>query len=123
MRKILIVDDKADVRQLVRVTLEMEEVEFLEADSGVQGLALAQAELPHLIILDVMMPGALDGFQVCEQLKRDLSTKAIVIILLTARGQDADRKRAQEVGANAHLIKPFSPRELLDVVYSVFENK
>jgi len=121
MKKILIVDDKPEVRSLISVTLDMGEFMLYEASSGAQALDIADEKHPDLIILDVMMPGGLDGYQTCEKLKAGEKTKDIIVILLTARGQEADKKRGAAAGADDYFIKPFSPRELLDKVYAVLK--
>src|SRR5436190_18452961 len=113
-KKILIVDDKPEVRTLIEMTLDIGDFSFLQAENGLKAIDLAKKELPDLMILDVMMPGGLDGYQVCETLKKDPITKHILIILLTARGQEADKVRGAQVGADDYFIKPFSPRELFD---------
>ena len=92
-KKILIVDDKPEVRTLIEMTLDIGDFSFLQAENGLKAIDLAKKELPDLMILDVMMPGGLDGYQVCETLKKDPITKHILIILLTARGQEADKVR------------------------------
>src|SRR4051812_47465926 len=98
MKKILIADDKADVRALVEITLDVGDFKFIQADSGMKALEVARAELPDLIILDVMMPGGMDGYQVCESLKKDEQTKNILVLLLTARGQEFDKKKGKDTG-------------------------
>ena len=120
-KKILIVDDKPEVRTLIEMTLDIGDFSFLQAENGLKAIELARKELPDMMILDVMMPGGLDGYQVCETLKKDQTTKHILIILLTARGQEADKVRGTQVGADDYFIKPFSPRELLDKVYAVLK--
>ncbi len=119
MKKVLIVDDKAEMRALLRATLDCCEIELLEAANGDAALELARATHPHLIILDVMMHGGLDGFEVCTQLKQDSATRDIFVLLLTARGQDTDKQRGFEAGAEDFFVKPFSPRELLAKVDEV----
>ena len=121
MKKILIVDDKPEVRALISVTLDMGEFTLYETSSGSQALEVANDKHPDLIILDVMMPGGLDGYQTCEKLKSDEKTKDIIVILLTARGQETDKQRGGAAGADDYFIKPFSPRELLDKVYAVLK--
>lgn len=116
MKRVLIVEDQADIRELIRLTLEMEELEIHEAGTGQQGLEAAQRLQPQLVLLDVMMPGGLDGFQVCERIRADARLKKTKIVLLTARTQPEDRARGMKSGANEFLTKPFSPRELLSVV-------
>lgn len=115
-KKILIVEDQPDIRALIRITLESEDYDIVEAASGEQGLAAARSMHPDLVLLDVMMPGALNGLQVCEQIKLDPSLKNTVVAMLTARGQDTDRQAAKRVGADDYLVKPFGPRELMSLV-------
>ena len=119
--KILIVDDKIELRSLISATLGMGDFEILESENGKGALATARAQHPDLIILDVSMAGELDGFQVCQQLKKDPATKDILVIMLTAYGQEKDRKRGAEVGADDYFVKPFSPRELMDKVYAMLK--
>jgi len=120
MKKILIVDDQVEVRELVEVTLRIGDFEILQAENGPQALNIARAEKPDLMLLDVMMSeGGLDGFEVCEQLKKDPETSGITIIMLTAKGQDVDKQRGREVGADDYFSKPFSPLELMNRVEEV----
>lgn len=117
MRKALIVDDQADIRKLILLTMESEEFELHEADNGVDAWQKAQTLRPAVVLLDVMMPGGLDGYQVCERIKQDpLLQNTTKVILLTARGQKTDIEQGQAVGCDAYLVKPFSPIELLDTV-------
>lgn len=115
-RKILIVEDQADLRKLVRMTVEFGDVEVHEAGDGVTGLGLAESLKPDIVLLDVMMPGELDGYQVCARIKKNPALKATQVVLLTARGQQSDLEEGRKAGANAYLIKPFSPLELMDKV-------
>jgi two-component system, OmpR family, phosphate regulon response regulator PhoB len=119
MKSVLIVEDQADIRELIRMTLELEEVNIEEADNGERGLQAARASHPDLVLLDVMMPGTLDGFAVCKQIKADPDTRRMKVVLLTARSQDSDRQEGDRVGADAYLTKPFSPRQLLSVVHGL----
>ncbi len=121
MKKILIADDKPDVRTLIRATLDMGEFEFCEAKDGSSALEVATSELPDLMLLDIMMPGTMDGFQVCQALKAQERTKEIIIILLTALGSTRDLERGKSAGADGHFVKPFSPKELLDCVYQALK--
>jgi DNA-binding response OmpR family regulator len=116
-RRALIVDDQPDIRKLIMMTMESESFELHEAENGEMAWLKAQQLKPALILLDVMMPGSLDGYQVCEKVKADpeLASKTKVI-LLTARGQKTDVERGHEAGCDAYLVKPFSPIELLDTV-------
>jgi CheY-like chemotaxis protein len=116
--KLLIADDEASIRVLVRVTLEGGGFEILEAADGEAAMAVARAEQPRLVLLDVMMP-RLDGLEVCRRLKGDPATKGIVVVLLTAMAQDTDRERGLSAGADDYLTKPFSPLALLKLVEAV----
>jgi DNA-binding response OmpR family regulator len=116
MKRILIVEDQADIRKLIRMTLEFEDYEIHEASEGTQGLHLARGVRPDLMLLDVMMPGEMDGLQVCQAIKSDVSLKSIKVVLLTARGQARDREAGQTAGADEYLVKPFSPLQLIDVI-------
>jgi two-component system phosphate regulon response regulator PhoB len=119
MKKILIVDDQPEVCELVSVTLEIGPYRILTADNGDRALALARAEKPHLMLLDIQMPGGtLDGLDVCRALKSDPETKGIHIILLTAKGQDWDKQAGRDAGADDYFVKPFSPLELMNKVES-----
>ena len=121
MKRILIVEDQPDIRKLIRMTLEFGEYELLEADNGADGLDTAIAARPDLVLLDVMMPGELDGFQVCERIKARPDLKHIKVVMLTARGQHTDLNAGDKAGANAYLTKPFSPLELIDTVERLVE--
>jgi two-component system, OmpR family, alkaline phosphatase synthesis response regulator PhoP len=113
--KILIVDDEAHIRLLIEQTLEELEdqgVEILTADNGADALELIKSENPKLVFLDVMMP-KMNGFDVCQTVKRDLGMADVYVVMLTAKGQEFDRQRGAEVGANVYMTKPFDPDELL----------
>jgi len=114
--RILIVEDQADIRKLIRMTLEFGDFEIQEAVDGESGLAAAASFKPTVMLLDVMMPGQLDGYQVCQRIKQDPQLRTIQVVLLTARGQVSDIESGQKAGANAYLVKPFSPLELIDRV-------
>lgn len=119
MPKILIADDEPSLRLLVRATLGVNKsYELIEASDGNESLSKAQSEMPDLLLLDVMMPG-LSGFEVCERLKNDPKTKKIIIIMLTAKGQQSDRDWAISVGTDYFLTKPFSPMELFNLIEKI----
>lgn len=116
-RNALIVDDQADIRKLIMITMESEDFNLHEAENGEDAWRVASNMRPSLVLLDVMMPGGLDGYQVCEKIKADpMLQSRTKVILLTARGQRADIERGQSVGCDAYLVKPFSPIELLEMV-------
>ena len=119
--KILIVDDEPRLRMLIQQTLEEledEGVELLMAPDGEQALEIIREERPDLVFLDVMMPKK-NGFDVCQTVKHEDGLSHICIILLTAKGQEFDRQRGQEVGADLYMTKPFDPDALLDKARSV----
>ncbi|MEN9627623.1 MAG: hypothetical protein RJA10_850 [Pseudomonadota bacterium] len=116
MKRILIVEDQSEIRELIRLTLELDDWDIHEASDGNTGLATARRVQPDVVLLDVMMPGGMDGFAVCEQLRADPSLKRASIVMLTALGRTDDRTRGMKAGADAYLAKPFSPRNLLQVI-------
>jgi len=116
MTRILVVEDQADIRRLIRWSLEEGDYEIFEATNGRQGLEAVRALRPDLVLLDVMMPGELDGFQVCTQLRADPAHAALPIVMLTARAQASDHRAGERSGASEYLSKPFSPMVLADTV-------
>ncbi len=115
MPKILIVDDEPFIRQLLELTLEEledEGAELLFANNGDEALETIKKEHPCLVFLDVMMP-KMNGFEVCDQVKNVLKLTGIYIILLTAKGQEFDKERGREVGADQYMTKPFNPDEVV----------
>lgn len=122
-KKILIVDDEAHIRMLIEQTveeLEDEGVEFLTAENGEQALEIIQAENPQLVFLDVMMP-KMNGMEVCRRVKKELALDKVFIVLLTAKGQELDRLKGQEVGADVYMTKPFDPEVILSKAREVLE--
>jgi len=113
MKKILIVEDHADIRRLIRMTLEFEPVEIREAPDADAGLDLARAWLPDLVLADVMMPGSIDGLGLVSALRADAALQRVPVLLLSARGQSTDRQAGLDAGATDYLLKPFSPMQLL----------
>ena len=115
-QKILIVDDEAHIRMLIEQTLEEledEGVEFLTAENGEIALEIIQEEKPNLVFLDVMMP-KMNGMEVCRRVKKELGLEEVYIVLLTAKGQELDRLKGQEVGADVYMTKPFDPEVILN---------
>jgi DNA-binding response OmpR family regulator len=113
MSLICIVDDDPDVRELVEYKLVQNGHEVLTATNGQDALRVVPEAKPALLLLDVMMPG-LSGFEVLSQLRANDATRGLPIIMLTAKAQDADAERGFALGANDYMLKPFSPRELLN---------
>jgi two-component system KDP operon response regulator KdpE len=112
---ILVVDDESRMIRFVRMNLELEGFQVAEASNGMEALEKVRDELPDLVILDVMMP-ELDGFETLERL-REIST--VPVIMLTVKGDEEDRIRGLELGADDYVTKPFSPRELASRVRAV----
>jgi len=112
MKKVLIADDHPEAVELVRVTLEDEDYEIVNTSNGKETLKKARVEKPDIVLLDVVMP-KMDGFEVCRQLRKDPQTKEIPIVMLTDKGQEVDKERGREVGADDYITKPFSPSTLL----------
>ena len=122
-KKILIVDDEVYIRVLLAQALEDFEdagVDVLLAGNGLEAWEMAQAERPDLIILDVMMPG-LSGYEICQRIKSDPDLSSTHVIMLTAKGQEADRLRSVEVGANEYITKPFDPDYLIGRIAHVLD--
>ena len=110
--KILVVDDEADIRELVRLNLTREGYEVSDCESGEQALSLSRSKGPDLVVLDLMLPG-IDGLEVCKRLKADPKTAQIPIVILTAKGEEADVVAGLEVGADDYVAKPFSGKVLV----------
>ncbi|MBI5788016.1 MAG: response regulator [Candidatus Schekmanbacteria bacterium] len=114
-KTILIVDDEPHIRALLAETLEEftdRGVRLLIADNGASGLEMALTYRPNLILLDVMMP-KMNGYDVCEAIKKKHNLTDIYIAMLTAKGQESDKERGHEVGADIYLTKPFDPDEIV----------
>lgn len=119
-RTVLLADDDPGLRRLVGTTLGTDDFELLQAMDGEEALRIAREQRPQLVLLDVNMPRR-NGFEVCRLLKDDPRTAAIKVVMLTARGNEADRAQGREAGADDYFIKPFSPVHLLDKVYALLE--
>ena len=117
-KTILLVDDEANLRLLVRTTLDVADYRIIEATDGTTALELARQQRPDLLVLDWMMPG-LNGIEVVQALRQDPATARIPIIMLSARGQVIDQERGRALGASTYLVKPFSPLELLRSVQAI----
>lgn len=115
---IAIVEDEANIVELIKYNLDREGYRTISASNGRKGLELVRKELPDLVILDLMLP-ELDGLSVCKQLRSEPQTKSIPIIILTAKSEEADRVLGLEMGADDYVTKPFSPRELVARVRAV----
>lgn len=112
MHKVLIVDDQADIRRMMNIALA-EDFDLLEAEDGLTALDMVRQHRPDVVLLDVMMPGGLDGLQVLEKIRTDPRLKHTRVILVSAKGQVSDYDLGLQMGANAYFVKPFSPLQLL----------
>ncbi len=120
-KKLLIVDDEPHIRLLLEQTLEELEdhdVEIFTATNGLEALEMIQSEKPNLVFLDVMMP-KMNGYDVCQKVKGELGMTDVYIIMLTAKGQEFDRSRGKDMGADIYMTKPFDPDEILEKSYEI----
>jgi two-component system alkaline phosphatase synthesis response regulator PhoP len=114
-RKLLIVDDETYIRALLEQTLEElqdDGIEILTADNGADALDTIREKKPELVFLDVMMP-RMNGFDVCQAVKSATDTAGVYVVMLTAKGQEFDKQKGAEVGADTYMTKPFDPDEVL----------
>ncbi|HIJ80299.1 MAG TPA: response regulator [Desulfuromonadales bacterium] len=121
MPKVLIVDDEPFIRLLLEQTLEEledEGVELITADNGETALDIIKCETPEIVFLDVMMP-KMNGFDVCNAVKNELGISGVYIVLLTAKGQEFDKQKGADAGADVYMTKPFNPDEVLQKARSV----
>ncbi len=117
-KKILVVEDEKDIRELVRYNLEQEGFGVIEAEEGELALALVQRERPALVILDIMLPG-MSGLEICRAIRLGNETARLPILMLTAKAAEVDKVVGLEMGADDYVTKPFSPRELIARVRAV----
>lgn len=117
-KRILVVEDEAPIREMLCFVLEQKGYETIEAEDFADGLAKVREPYPELIVLDWMMPGG-SGIQFIKQLKQDEVTRQIPVVMLTARGEEEDKVRGLEAGADDYIIKPFSPKELTARLHAV----
>ena len=121
-KKVLVVDDEEDILELLKFNLSREGFHVTCASTGEDALKAVPAEVPDLIVLDLMLPG-IDGLEVTRQLKNNANTKKIPIVMLTAKGEEADIVTGLELGADDYITKPFSPRVLLARVRAVLRRE
>lgn len=120
-KRVLVCDDEPYIVESVSYVVRKAGFEVSSAEDGETALDLARRENPDLIFLDIMMPG-IPGDEVCRRLKADPATRATHVIILTARGQEEDERRAMEMGADEFMTKPFSPRKLREMLVRVLGN-
>lgn len=123
-KKLLIVEDELHIRTLLEQALEdLEEeyaVEIITASDGEEGLEIIRRERPTAVFLDIMMP-KMNGYEVCKAIKQDPELKDTIIVLLTAKGQEADRRKGLEIGAYDYMTKPFDPDEVVDLAKELLQ--
>lgn len=120
--KVLIVDDNRTIRHLLRLTFADSRFSVMEADCSDAAVQMLWEHKPDCVVLDVMMPGDLDGFQICSKIKADPEMSHCSVIMLTARTQREDMQLGQSMGADYYVTKPFSPKELIKIVDSMEQN-
>jgi DNA-binding response OmpR family regulator len=111
MKRVLLIEDDRDIVELVRYNLEREGFQVAAATDGASGLAQVRKTPPDILLLDMMLP-KISGLDICKEIRRDTSLNRLPILMLTARGEEADRVVGLEMGADDYVTKPFSPREL-----------
>ncbi len=114
--KVLIADDDPNVREIISLYFEQQQIKWIEAQDGAAALDLVEKEAPDIILMDVMMP-RMDGFDACREIRKKYD---IPIIMLTAKGEELDRVLGLELGADDYVTKPFSPRELVARIKAIF---
>src|SRR5579875_3597780 len=110
--RVLVVEDEDDIRTLVRYNLEQESFRVDEARDGAEAYDLIRRRAPDAVVLDLMLPG-MPGLELCQKLRADSATRAMPILMLTAKGAEVDRVLGLEMGADDYVVKPFSPREVV----------
>lgn len=120
--KILVIEDDEDIAELLKYNLEKEGYQVIWSNTGESGIKAAGTKQPQLMLLDIMLPG-IDGLEVCKALKRDVKTEIIPIIMLTAKGEEADIVAGLELGAEDYITKPFSPRVVIARIRAVLRRR
>ena len=121
-KKILLVDDEPELVEMVKTRLEANNYEVITASDGKQALDKVRKEKPDLIILDILLP-RMDGYNVCGLLKTDIKYNKIPVIMLTVKSQESDKKKGEEAGAEAYIIKPFEAQELLEEIQKLLKGQ
>ena len=121
-KKILVVEDDSDIAEVIKYNLEKEGYVVLHAGNGKDVFDIVKAQMPAVVILDLMLPG-IDGFEVCKILRKNEVTGSIPIIMLSAKSQETDKVVGLELGADDYITKPFSPRELIARIKAVLRRR
>jgi len=121
-KRILVVDDEIYIVHILEFSLTMEGYSVLTASDGEEALQVIERERPDLVVLDIMMP-RLDGYEVCRRLRATEEYRSLPVILLSAKGRSIDRDAGLQAGADDYIIKPFSPRKLLEKIRELLERQ
>ncbi len=123
MYKILIVDDSREIRNLIRLTLPFSEFRLEEAENGADAMRLIRAWRPDLVLLDIVMPGGINGLQVCQEIKLDPYLQRTIVVMLTVLGQSYDIEAGRAAGADSYIVKPFSPTLLVAQIRQILKSR
>lgn len=123
MHKILIVDDTREIRNLIRLSLPFSEFHMEEAENGMDAMRLIHDWHPDLVLLDIVMPGGIDGLQVCREVKQDVQLQETVVVMLTVLGQLHDIEAGRAAGADSYIVKPFSPTVLVSQIRRILKSR
>jgi CheY-like chemotaxis protein len=118
--RILVAEDERDIRELIVFSLELSQYEVIQVPNGEEAVRIARTMLPDLILLDVRMP-KMTGYEACLALKTEQATKDIPIVFLSAKGQETEIQQGRDAGAEAYLLKPFAPDELIEKVTQILK--
>lgn len=119
-KKILVIDDRREVRLLISTALRHSPYDVIEASCGEEGLAILEVKQPDLIFLDIVMPGNMDGLAVCRRIKGIINWANIPVVIMTTMGQASDKEEAYLAGADAYIVKPFSIEKLHQLIGQFF---
>jgi two-component system phosphate regulon response regulator PhoB len=122
-KKILIVDDNNEIRELVSATLEVGKYSVLEAPDGEKAVSMARREKPDVVIMDISLPGKIDGIEATRIIKRSPSTRQCTVLILTGNDDKKTKEKGLKAGATDFFVKPFSPLELLQKIESIFNER
>jgi len=119
MKKILIVEDEPDILDILKLTLDFGNYQLLTEIDGEKALETARRELPDMILLDIMLPGSIDGLDICRQLREDETTADTYVMMVTAKGMAQDREAGRQAGCDEYVVKPFKIKQLVKSIESI----
>lgn len=122
MKKVLIIDDEKNILESVAMYLSGHDFEVMTSLEGIEGIRLAKDKLPDIILLDLILPD-MDGYLVCKTLKGNSATEDIPVVVVSAKSQKEDVEKADECGASDYILKPFEPRELIEIINKNIKEK